>query len=104
MSRKSVSIVVPRKRAAANGASVPEVVANGAAVADKGVDTWVSQDDVKQEDVRRDGPSSAEAPALTFTVPAEPGWIDLAQSLVLPQMVFWSWTVSAARKNLARFL
>ena len=105
MSRKSVSIVVPRKRAAASVKPAPDVVAlNGGGGVDRGVDTWVSQDEVKQESVSQSESTSSEAPALTFTIPAEPGWIDLAQSLVLPQMVFWSWTVSATKKNLARFL
>jgi hypothetical protein len=105
MSKKSVSIVVPKKVAAATGESVPDAVApNGGG----GVDIWVSQNEVGADEMkqgangggaRQNAPSSASADGLTFTIPAEPGWADLAQSLFVPQVVFWSWTVATAKKN-----
>jgi hypothetical protein len=97
MSRKSVSIVLPRKDAGANGESIAAPVVSTDA---GGVDIWVSQDD----GVRQDEPAAAAPGALTFAIPDEPDWIDVAQSLLVPQVVFWNWTVSAARKNLAFFL
>jgi hypothetical protein len=100
MSRKSISIVVPKKGVGANSDSVSDlVVSNDAGVADGGVDTWVSQDAAPQDE-----PAASAVGALTFNVPAEPDWIHVAQSLLVPQVVFWSWTVNTAKKNLARFL
>jgi hypothetical protein len=94
MSRKSVSIVVPKKSAGPNGESITDLVVSNDV---GGVDTWVRQDEARQEE-----PASS-TDALTFTVPAQPDWIHVAQSLLVPQVVFWSWTVSTARKNLERF-
>jgi hypothetical protein len=98
MSRKSVSIVVPRKDAAASAESLPAPVASDdARGVDSGVESWVSQAEVRQDEPASSG-------ALTLTIPAEPDWTDLAQSLLVPHVVFWSWTVNRAKKNLAFFL
>jgi hypothetical protein len=42
---------------------------------------------------------------LSFTIPAEPDWMDVTRiGLFLPQIAFWYWTVNAAKKNLSLFL
>ncbi len=98
MSRKSISIVVPQKGAASqdSGSNVTPILESRA---ENRVDHWVRQED--------SAPAATPGVpgALTFTIPAEPDWMDVTQiGLFLPQMVFWYWAVNAAKKNLGLFL
>ena len=100
MSRKSISIVVPQKGAAAQDkpSNVTPILGLRA---ENRVDHWVRQEEA--------APAPAATPAapdaLTFTIPAEPDWMDMTRiGLVLPQMAFWYWTINAAKKNLSLFL
>jgi hypothetical protein len=98
MSRKSISIVMPQKGAAAQDkpSNVTPILGSRG---ESRVDHWVRQDEA--------APAAAPAApdALTFTIPAEPDWMDLTRiGLVLPQMAFWYWTINAAKKNLSLFL
>ena len=102
MSRKSISIVVPQKGLLSqeSGSNVTSILGSRA---DSRADHWVRQEDPAP------APAPAVAPgapgALTFTIPAEPDWMDVTRiGLFLPQIAFWFWTVNAAKKNLSLFL
>ena len=103
MSRKSISIVVPQKGAVSPESGSQEKRSNVTSIlgsrTESRADHWVRQQE----------PAPAAAPvapgALTFTIPAEPDWVDITRiGLFLPQMAFWYWTVNAAKKNLGLFL
>jgi hypothetical protein len=100
MSRKSISIVVPQKGLLSqeSGSNVTSILGSRA---DSRADHWVRHEEP--------APAPAVAPAapgaLTFTIPAEPDWMDVTRiGLFLPQIAFWYWTVNAAKKNLGLFL
>jgi hypothetical protein len=101
MSRKSISIVVPQKvlLSQESGSNVTSIL--GSRADNSRADHWVRQEEP--------APAPVAAPsvpgALTFTIPAEPDWVDVTRiGLFLPQIAFWYWTVNAAKKNLGLFL
>jgi hypothetical protein len=102
MSRKSISIVVPQKGLVAqeSGSNVTSILGSRP---ENRVDHWVRQEEPAPPGAP--GIPGALPGALTFTIPAEPDWMDMARiGLFLPQMAFWYWTLNAAKKNLGLFL
>jgi hypothetical protein len=98
MSRKSISIVMPQK-AAVSQDEQSNVTPFLGSRAESRADHWV-----RQEEGAPAAPPAAPD-ALTFTIPAEPDWMDVTRiGLFLPQMAFWYWTVNAAKKNLSLLL
>jgi hypothetical protein len=106
MSRKSISIVVPQKSLVSqeSGSNVTSILESRA---ENRADQWVRQEEPAASPAPAPAPVAAPGVpgALTFTIPAEPDWMDMTRiGLFLPQMAFWYWTINAAKKNLGLFL
>jgi hypothetical protein len=103
MTRKTVSIAIPKKPAAVAPAPQAETHA----------DHWVRQD-ASPAPAPVEIPAPAQVPAapselppqapLNLSIPRDPSLFDAAKvSFIVPQLVYWQWTLSAIERNLKLF-